>query len=528
MTDTKRNIESQQAQELANKLWAIANDLRGQMDANKFRNYILGVIFYRYLSEMTEDYMQEILKDDGLTYEESLENPEFSDTVRAWSIEHLGYVIEPKNLWRNLIAKIDAKTFSIEDFEKAVQALIESTVGQDSEAAFDKLFDDMNLEDKDLGKEVSDRTALISKVMLKINDISFGAKDAEFDVLGTAYMILIGLFQSEAGKKGGEYFTPTCVSELVARLATYNMKEIRTACDPCAGSGSLLLLVQRYLSDHHVGHFYADEKNGTTYNLLRMNLLMHGVPYRQFTTFNEDMLITDKFYENGRPVFFDVQVSNPPYSADNTAFSKIDDPRYKAAGVAAPKSHADLAFLESMVFHMKEGGRIAVVLPHGVLFRGNAEDKIRRYLIDNLNVIDAVIGLPANLFHGTSIPVCIVVCRKGRNGDSRNIMFIDASKEFIKGKNKNIISEEAIDKIMSVYANRKDVERYAHVASMDEIKKNDYNLNIPRYVDTSEPEKELNLDEMISNITKDNQDIKECEASLKKYFDELGIKFPEE
>ena len=170
----------------------------------------------------------------------------------------------------------------------------------------------MNLEDKDLGKEVSDRTALISKVMLKINDISFGAKDAEFDVLGTAYMILIGLFQSEAGKKGGEYFTPTCVSELVARLATYNMKEIRTACDPCAGSGSLLLLVQRYLSDHHVGHFYADEKNGTTYNLLRMNLLMHGVPYRQFTTFNEDMLITDKFYENGRPVFFDVQVSNPP------------------------------------------------------------------------------------------------------------------------------------------------------------------------------------------------------------------------
>lgn len=218
MTETKENVESRQAQELANKLWAIANDLRGQMDANKFKNYILGVIFYRYLSEMTEDYMQEILKDDGLTYEEALENPEFSATVRAWSIEHLGYVIEPKNLWRNLIAKINSKEFSIEDFEKAVQSLIESTVGQDSEPAFDKLFDDMNLEDKDLGREVSNRTDLISKIMLKVNDISFGTKDAEFDVLGTAYMILIGLFQSEAGKKGGEYFTPTCVSELVARL----------------------------------------------------------------------------------------------------------------------------------------------------------------------------------------------------------------------------------------------------------------------------------------------------------------------
>jgi Type I restriction-modification system methyltransferase subunit len=218
-----------QSQELATQLWAIANDLRGNMDSSKFKNYILGVIFYRYLSEKTENYMNELLKDDNLTYREALEDNRYSSTVLKWSIEHLGYIIEPKYLWASLLDEIDGAEFSIEHFEKAISSLVASTIGQESEAAFDKLFDDMNLQDKDLGKEVSERTALIAKVMLKVNDISFNVDDAEMDVLGTAYMILISLFASDAGKKGGEFFTPTCASKLLAKLATVGLDEIKNA-----------------------------------------------------------------------------------------------------------------------------------------------------------------------------------------------------------------------------------------------------------------------------------------------------------
>ena len=214
-----------QSQELANQLWAIANDLRGNMDSSKFKDYILGVIFYRYLSERTENYMNELLKDENIKYDEAIKFNEISDTIKEWSIEHLGYIIEPDYLWKTLIEKINDGKFSIEDFEKAINALISSTIGQKSEIAFDKLFDDMNLQDKDLGKEISERTALISKVMLKINDISFKIEESEMDVLGTAYMILISLFASDAGKKGGEFFTPVCASKLLAQIATVGLDE---------------------------------------------------------------------------------------------------------------------------------------------------------------------------------------------------------------------------------------------------------------------------------------------------------------
>lgn len=328
-----------QSQELATQLWAIANELRGNMDASKFKNYILGVIFYRYLSEKTENYMNDLLKDDGISYRDALKNEEFAPTVKEWSIEHLGYIIEPKYLWASLIDEIRGAEFSIEHFDKAISALVESTIGQESEAAFDKLFDDMNLQDKDLGKEVSERTALIAKVMQKVDDISFNVDDAEMDVLGTAYMILISLFASDAGKKGGEFFTPTCASKLLARLATVGLDEVKNAADSCAGSGSLLLEVQNHLSTKKVGHFYATEKNGSNYNLLRMNLLMHGVPYKKFSCFNSDSIKTDNYYENGEPLMFDIQVENPPYSAKFDQSPKLlDDPRFSSCGVLAPQA----------------------------------------------------------------------------------------------------------------------------------------------------------------------------------------------
>lgn len=513
-------VQSEQSRELANKLWAIANDLRGNMDSSKFKDYILGVIFYRYLSERTESYMDDLLKKDGVTYRQALADEELAPVVKEWAIEHLGYVIEPKYLFNSFISEIKEAKFSIEHFETAISELTASTIGQESETAFDKLFDDMNLQDKDLGKEVSQRTDLISKIILKIGDISFDLNGEHVDILGTAYMILIGLFQSDAGKKGGEFFSPTCACELLAKLATVGLSEVVSACDPCAGSGSLLLQVQEQVESHDVTHFYAQELNGTTYNLLRMNLLMHGVPYKKFTTYNDDTLKKDNFDDET----FQIQVSNPPYSAHHTMGKSYEsDPRYSGARVLAPASKADLAFVEHMAYHMAADGRVAVLLPHGVLFRGGAEEKIRRYLIDTLNCIDAVIGLPANMFHGTSIPVCVLVLKKNRNGNSDNICFIDASKYYTTGREQNIITEEDITRIVEVYKNRVDIEKFCHIAPRKEIENNDYNCNIPRYVDTFEEEEVIDIQANKEMLKKIEEQEKDAIKKVNEFLAQLGL-----
>lgn len=476
------------SQKLAQQIWAIANKLRGNMDASKFKDYILGVIFYRYLSAHTESYMDDLLKNDGVTYREALADPDLAEEVKKWAIDTLGYFIEPDDLFDSLVAKIRTNSFSVEDFERAIKRLTESTLGQPSEIAFANLFDAMDLHDADLGKEVSDRSKAMSEIIAKINDTPF-AKDSEAgDVLGTAYMILIGLFQSGAGKKGGEFFTPTCASTLLAQLTTIGLNEVNNVSDGCAGSGSLLLEVARHLPSHKVHHYYAQEKTGTTYNLLRMNLIMHGVDYKKFSVFNADTLTTDNFYENGEAVKFDIQVENPPYSAENTAASDsfLEDPRYRSAGVLAPKGKADLAFVESVVYHMSDDGRAAILLPHGVLFRGATELAIRKYLIEKLNVIDAVIGLAPNMFHGTGIPVCILYLKKKRNGNSGNILFVDASKYYEKVGKNNALRASDIKRIVDCVRDRTDVPKFSRKVSLEEIRENDYNLNIPRYVESSE------------------------------------------
>lgn len=484
------------SRKLAQQIWSIANDLRGNMDASKFKDYILGVIFYRYLSTHTEQYMNDVLKNDGITYREALSSPdidpEFAKEVRDWALENLGYVIEPDMLFDSLVEQIRNKTFTIETFERAVTQLTGSTIGRKSEVAFSNLFDAMDLRDSDLGKEVSDRTDLISKVILKIHDTPFASASEAGDVLGTAYMYLIGLFQSNAGKKGGEFFTPTPVSTLLAQLTTIGLAEVGNVSDGCAGSGSLLLEVARHLRHGKVSHYYAQEKNGATFNLLRMNLIMHGIDYQRFTVFNDDTLIHDNFYENGKPVLFDVQVENPPYSAQNTASdeSYLDDPRYRAAGCLAPSTKADLAFVESIVYHMADDGRAAILLPHGALFRGGTELEIRKYLIERLNVVDAIIGLPANMFHGTSIPVCVLLLKKNRNGHSGNILFVDAAGCFVKEGKNNTLRACDIKRIVDCVRNRADIPCFSRKVALSEIQENGYNLNIPRYVeapDTAEP-----------------------------------------
>ncbi|MCC0662043.1 type I restriction-modification system subunit M [Clostridioides sp. ZZV14-6154] len=514
------NTQNVQSQELATKLWAIANDLRGSMDASKFKDYILGIIFYRYLSERTENYMDDLLKNDGVTYREALADPSMAPTVKKWSIDYLGYTIEPEYLFDSYIDEINVKKFSIDHLENGISSLTESTLGQESEVAFDKLFDDMNLQDKDLGKEVSDRTELISRVMLKIHDINFDLDGAYVDVLGTAYMILIGLFASDAGKKGGEFFTPACASELVAKLATYGLTEVESVYDPCAGSGSLLLQVQDQITSHDVTHFYAQEKNGTTYNLLRMNLLMHGVPYKKFSTYNGDTLKIDNFSNTK----FQVQVSNPPYSAKHTMGKNYEsDPRYSGAGVLAPKARADLAFVEHMVYHMDKNGIISVLLPHGVLFRGDNEDIIRRYLINDLNCIDAIIGLPRNLFHGATLPVICMVLKRNRNGNSNNILFIDASKEYEIDKKQNIMSPANIDNIVRYYSERKEIDKVCHVAKLEEIRANEFDLNLTKYINNFINEDSININEAISNFNNSRAKEAIIDKELSKMLSLLGL-----
>lgn len=499
------NKAQQQASELSTQLWAIANDLRGGMDANEFRNYILGTIFYRYLSERTEMYMQEILQEDELSYEQAFADAEYRPVVEQWSIEHLGYIIKPENLFRELNRKIikpknDSDKFSVEDYERAVSQLSGSTLGHQSEAAFAGLFDDMRLQDTRLGDTVSERTDKIGKVIAKIGAIDMDLQEQQFDVLGTAYMILIGLFQSGAGKKGGEFFTPVGPSTLCATLATVGLDEAKAVGDCTCGSASMLLDIRKHLTTGRVGHFYGQENNPTTYNLARMNMLMHGIDYQNFDLYKGDTLTKDMY---GEKLKLTVQVCNPPYSLKYDANPRLlDDPRYSGVGKLAPKSHADLAFVQHMVYHMDENdGRVAVLLPHGVLFRGSAEEDIRKYLIDTLNRLDAVIGLPANLFHGTAIPVVILVLKSKRNGNSDNILFIDASKEFNSGKNQNEMTDAHIQKIVNAYIARQNVDKFAHVATIDEIKANGYNLNIPRYVDTFEEETEIDLAKVRTELT---------------------------
>lgn len=513
---TKTEIQMKQQNELNAKLWSAANKMRGTLDASEFKNYILGVIFYRYLSERTEKFMEKLLKDDGLTYEDAWKEEEYQEALIEEALDSLGFVVEPQYLFSRFNEEIKNGTFMLENFHKAINSVVESTLGRLSQDAFDGLFEDMDLTSSKLGREVKERSRVMGDILSLVGEISFGHDDAAIDVLGNAYMYMIGMFAQSAGKKGGEFFTPQAMTELAARIATHDRPDILKVNDPTCGSGGLLLEVKKYANTRF---FYGSELNSTTYNLCRMNLIINNVPYTNFNVVNTDTIHRPAHMETK----FDVIVANPPYSLshsmDNTY---LQDPRFAPYGKLAPKSKADFAFVQHMVYQMEEDGIAVVLLPHGVLFRGAAEGAIREYLIKELNVIDAIIGLPAGCFMGTSIPVACIVLRKNRKNED-NILFVDASKEFVPGKPINTLSEEHLDRIMEVYTERKDTERYSRKASLEEIKENNYNLNIPRYVDTFEPEEEIDIRKVQEELQEIERESKEVEKVLQGYFAELGL-----
>lgn len=508
--------QRQQQAELQKKLWSIANDLRGNMDASEFRNYILGLIFYRFLSEKTEVQVDVLLEGENMTYEQAWQNEDYKEALEAELLERIGYVIEPQDLFSTLIKKIENQTFEIEDLHKAISKIETSTRGQESEDDFDHLFDDMDLNSSRLGNTNAARTKLISKVMMNLSTLPFVHSDIEIDMLGDAYEYLIGQFAATAGKKAGEFYTPQQVSKILAKIVTVNKQDLKNVYDPTCGSGSLLLRVGR---EANVRHYYGQEYNSTTFNLARMNMLLHDVNYNHFSIENGDTLEHPAVLEEK----FEAVVANPPYSAKWSADpSFLDDERFSNYGKLAPKSKADFAFIQHMIYHLDDNGTMAVVLPHGVLFRGAAEGIIRKYLIEEKNYLDAIIGLPANLFFGTSIPTAILVFKKCREKDE-NVLFIDASQSFEKGKNQNHLSDEDVNKIVETYLKREDIDKYSHVATLDEIKENDYNLNIPRYVDTFEEEEPVDLEAVQQEIKAVDEEIASLEKEIAGYLKELGV-----
>lgn len=523
-------------EDISSKLWAMANELRGNMDASEYKNYILAFMFYRYLSEHQEQYLvnNNILDiEDGQTvnqaYLEQANGDDLDDYLEDIS-SSLGYAIAPLDTWESLIDKIDNSMVVPSDYQTIFDNFNKNAeLNKEAVQDFKGVFNDVNLGDSRLGSSTNDRAKSLSRIVKLIDSIDFKSDDGT-DILGAIYEYLIKQFAASAGKKGGEFYTPHEVSEIISKIATLGKEKTDASFmvyDPAVGSGSLLLTVGQELPDGQPVKYYGQELNTTTYNLARMNLMMHDVSFINMDLKNADTLESD--WPNGKDAkgiddplcTFDAVVANPPYSAhwDNSE-TKLKDPRFASFGKLAPKTKADYAFVLHSLYHLGQDGTMAIVLPHGVLFRGAAEGVIRKTIIDK-NYLDAVIGLPANIFYGTGIPTTILVFKKNRQ--TRDVLFIDASREFEKAKNQNRLKPEHIEKIVETYKNRKDVEKYAHVASLEEIKENDYNLNIPRYIDTFEEEEEIDLAEVQKLIDQDEKEIAELEKVIADQLKLLGV-----
>ena len=505
---------------LHNQLWASADILRGKMDASEYKNYLLGLVFYKYLSDNQLRFVWQ--EENGASAELPDCETQFvglqewydddSKQLTDICIQKLGFFIEPQNLFFNLRKKAASYEFQLDDLQTAFNEL--SRQGEH----FSGLFDDVDLQSTKLGSHGQQRNVTIMEVIKTLDEIDlFGHAG---DVIGDAYEYLIGEFASSAGKKAGEFYTPQAVSRIISEICAIGQESIAPfhIYDPTMGSGSLMLNIRQFLNNPETVSFHGQELNTTTFNLARMNLILHGVDRNQMRLNNGDTLDAD--WPTEEPHQFNAVVMNPPYSAHWSADDKfLTDSRFERYGKLAPKSKADFAFLLHGFFHLRDNGTMGIVLPHGVLFRGAAEGAIRKVLLES-GAIDAVIGLPANIFYGTSIPTVVLILKKNRS--KRDVFFIDASNDFEKQKNQNNLRPTDIAKIVDAYKRRENIEKYAHLATFDEIVANDYNLNIPRYVDTFEEEEQIDIVALSADMTALNSQIAQNESEFLGLLDQLA------
>lgn len=497
MVDTKKE---QEREELHRAIWAIADDLRGAVDGWDFKSYVLGTMFYRYISENIASYINQGEIDAG--------NPDFryedmsdaeAEQAREGLVQEKGFFILPSELFCNVRAKAASDENLNETLETVFRHIEESAKGSSSEGQFAGLFDDYDVNSNKLGATVAKRNEKLVKLLNGVADMNLGdVKEHDIDAFGDAYEYLMTMYASNAGKSGGEFFTPADVSELLTRLGTVGKKEINKVYDPACGSGSLLLKAEKVLGRDAVRNgFFGQEINITTYNLCRINMFLHDIEFDKFDIACEDTLTNPQHWDD-EP--FELIVSNPPYSikwAGDENPLLINDPRFAPAGVLAPKSKADLAFIMHSLAWLASNGTAAIVCFPGIMYRGGAEQKIRKYLVDN-NFIDCIIQLPSNLFFGTSIATCIMVLKKGKTDNK--VLFIDASSECVKVTNNNKLTPENINKIVDTFAQRVEEAHFSHLAEYSEVQENDYNLSVSTYVEAKDTREKIDIVKLNAEI----------------------------
>lgn len=510
MSDSRKELEA--------VLWAGADVLRSKMDANEYKDYLLSFVFYKYLSDtflvkaydLIEDREPESIEEAQRAYEEAYTGEDAADLLNDLR-DSCRYVIEPRLTFHALAKQAVNNEFKREDLKKAFNDI------ETSDPIFNGLFADVDLYASRLGVGDTKQSATVAELMKVINQAD--VLHAEGDVLGNAYEYLIGQFASETGKKAGEFYTPAGPAEILTRIAISGQEEKKglLVYDPCMGSASLLLDARKFSKKPEYVKYFGQELMTSTYNLARMNMFLHGIAPENQVLRNGDTLDAD--WPTTEETEFDMTVMNPPYSANWSAKQGfLSDARFTDYGVLAPKSKADYAFLLHGFYHLKPTGTMGIVLPHGVLFRGGTEGTIRQKLLENGSIY-AVIGLPANMFYNTGIPTCIIVLKKQRPG--RDVLFIDASRLFEKKKTQNVMNAEHIARVLELYENRTDVEKEAHLAAYEEIKENDFNLNIPRYVDATEKEPSVRLSDVNAELKELNAGIAETSGELKAMLGKL-------
>lgn len=533
--DTKKE---QERDELHRAIWAIADELRGAVDGWDFKNYVLGTMFYRYISENLTNYINQGEADTGnISFDYAKLSDAEAEEAREGLVEEKGFFILPSELFCNVKAgaNSDTATFTNSEGQKVsvkdnLNELLEivfrhiedSAKGSQSEGDFAGLFDDFDVNSNKLGATVAKRNDKLTKLLNGVADMNLGdVKGHDIDAFGDAYEYLMTMYASNAGKSGGEFFTPADVSELLTRLGTVGKTEINKVYDPACGSGSLLLKAEKILGRDAVRNgFFGQEINITTYNLCRINMFLHDIGFDKFDIACEDTLISPQHWDD-EP--FELIVSNPPYSIkwegdDNPLL--INDPRFAPAGVLAPKSKADLAFIMHSLAWLAPNGTAAIVCFPGIMYRGGSEQKIRKYLVDN-NFIDCVIQLPANLFFGTSIATCIMVMKRGKT-DSKTL-FIDATNECIKVTNNNKLTPENIQKIVDTFSSREDIKHFSYLASYDEVVENDYNLSVSTYVEAEDTREKIDIVKLNADIEEIVKREDELRAAIKDIITEIEV-----